>query len=120
MVLVASGGVEARSATQQRTRRPRHGMTWPQAPVVPWLRKPSSTPKQSSAFPDGRPRKHVYGCDVDLAQACFGSRRGHRPPELLTAGETWLCGLTLPRLEGGSRAGLEASDSQGADTRQEG
>lgn len=31
--------------------------------------------------------------------------------ELLTAGETWPCWLTPPRLEGGSRAGSEASDS---------
>ena len=37
--------------------------------------------------------------------------------QLLTPGEIWPCRLPLLRLEGGSRARSEASDSRGADTR---
>lgn len=77
MVLVASGGWRT---GPRGTGRPRQGVTRPQAPVVLWPRKPRSPQKQSPPFPNGRPRKHVYGCDVDLAQAHFGSQRGHRPP----------------------------------------
>lgn len=81
---------------------------------------PSSKLTQPSPFPNGGLRKHIYGRDVDLAQAWFGSWHGPRLPAAPTPGETRPCRLTRPRREGGSQARSEACDSRGADTRRGG
>lgn len=67
----------AQRPAMQRTAPPGNG---PATDVSGALaEKPSSKLKQSSPFLNGRPRKHVYGHDVDLAPVCFGSQHGHHP-----------------------------------------